>query len=144
MNIPFTLVGLDHIVFLVDDMKKALEFYQNFLGCHSGYSYPDLGMEQVWVGSSLIVLWDTTHPGGKNARPSLPGGQNVHHVCIGTSPLDHNSFRQHCKNHGVEITQEEFHCGARGMGHSFYLRDPFGNLLEIKGPAEYADGSDRG
>ena len=30
--------------------------------------------------------------------------------------------------------------GAWGMGHSFYFRDPFGNMLEVKGPAEYPDG----
>jgi catechol 2,3-dioxygenase-like lactoylglutathione lyase family enzyme len=41
---PFTLVGLDHIVFIVDDMKKALDFYQGVLGCVPGYSYPALGM----------------------------------------------------------------------------------------------------
>lgn len=144
MSIPFTLVGLDHVVFLVDDMKKALEFYQEFLGCQSGYTYPELGMEQVWVGGSLIVLWDTTHPGGKNAASSIKGGQNVHHVCVGTSPLDHEAFREHCRTHDVVIEREAFHGGARGMGHSFYLRDPFGNLLEIKGPAEYADGRETG
>jgi glyoxylase I family protein len=26
------------------------------------------------------------------------------------------------------------------VGHSFYIKDPFGNTLEIKGPAEYPDG----
>jgi hypothetical protein len=30
-----------------------------------------------------------------------------------------------------------FECAA---GHSFYIHDPFGNKLEIKGPAEYPDG----
>ena len=143
MKTPFTLVGLDHVVFLVDDMNKALTFYQDFLGCQPGYTYPDLGMEQVWVGASLIVLWDTTHPGAKKARPTISGGQNVHHVCIGTSPLDHETFRQHCERHGVLIDREETHGGARGIGHSFYLRDPFDNLLEIKGPAEYPDGRDK-
>ena len=36
--------------------------------------------------------------------------------------------------------REALHGGARGMGHSFYIRDPFGNKLEVKGPAEYPDG----
>ena len=143
MKIPFTLVGLDHVVFLVDDMSKALTFYQDFLGCQPGYTYPKLGMEQVWVGSSLIVLWDTTHPGAKNARTTISGGQNVHHVCIGTSPIDHDTFRQHCERHGVVIDREETHGGARGISHSYYLRDPFDNLLEIKGPAEYPDGREK-
>jgi extradiol dioxygenase family protein len=40
----------------------------------------------------------------------------------------------------VKIDREAFHGGARGMGHSFYFFDPFGNKLELKGPAEYPDG----
>ncbi len=36
-------------------------------------------------------------------------------------------------HHGVTIEREAMHGGARGMGHSFYIRDPFGNLLEVKG-----------
>jgi len=87
MDAPFTLVGIDHVVFLVDDMNKALEFYQNILGCQSGYSYPALEMEQVWAGSALIVLWDITHPGATSAVPPVQGGRNVDHVCIATSPF---------------------------------------------------------
>jgi glyoxylase I family protein len=137
---PFALVGLDHVVFIVDDMKRALDFYQGVLGCVPGYSYPNLGMEQVWCGASLIVLWDITHPGGSTAAPPVRGGRNVDHVCIATGPLDQEAFRKHLQSHGVSIEREALHGGARGMGHSFYIHDPFGNKLEIKGPAEYPDG----
>ncbi|SMY08963.1 VOC family protein [Flavimaricola marinus] len=137
---PFTLTGIDHVVFLVDDMARALQFYHQVLGCQPGYSYPALGMEQVWAGSALIVLWDTTHPGAADAVPPVAGGRNVDHVCIATSPFDHVALRSHLAAHGVEIEREALHGGARGMGHSFYIRDPFGNKLEIKGPAEYPDG----
>ncbi len=140
MSIPFTLTGIDHVVFLVDDMPKALDFYHKVLGCTEGYVYPALGMEQVWCGASLIVLWDTTHPGAKDAVPPVKGGRNVDHVCIATSPFDHERMRAHLERHGVAIEREAMHGGARGMGHSFYIRDPFGNKLEIKGPAEYPDG----
>lgn len=40
---PFSLVGIDHIVFIVDDMTRALDFYRNVLGCRDGYSYPASG-----------------------------------------------------------------------------------------------------
>jgi glyoxylase I family protein len=140
MAIPFAPVGIDHIVLLIDDMKRALTFYTDVLGCRPGYSYPALGMEQVWFGSSLIVLWDVTHPGGRKAAPPVTGGRNVDHVCLATSPFDHDELRTHLDKHGVEIVQEAFHGGARGMGHSFYIHDPFGNKIEIKGPAEYPDG----
>ena len=140
MTIPFTLTGIDHVVFLVDDMPKALDFYHNVLGCQPGYVYPALGMEQVWAGSALIVLWDITHPGATDAIPPVQGGRNVDHVCIATSPFEHEAMRTHLEKHGVGIEREAMHGGARGMGHSFYIRDPFGNKLEIKGPAEYPDG----
>lgn len=77
---PFTLVGFDHVVFVVDDLARAGTFYQTVLGCVPGYSYPALGMEQLWCGASLIVLWDITHPGAIGAIPPIKGGRNVDHV----------------------------------------------------------------
>ena len=139
---PFSLVGIDHVVFIVDDMPKALAFYQDVLGCAPGYSYPTLGMEQVWAGAALIVLWDTTHPGAASAVPPVKGGRNVDHLCIATSPFQPDAMRAHLAAHGVEIDREATHGGARGVGLSFYIFDPFGNKLEIKGPAEYPDGRD--
>lgn len=140
MTVPFTLVGIDHVVFLVDDMPRAMGFYRDVLGCVPGYSYPGLGMEQVWAGAALIVLWNTTHPGAASAVPPVAGGRNVDHVCIATSPFDPAAMRAHLAAQGVLIDREATHGGARGMGHSFYIFDPFGNKLEIKGPAEYPDG----
>lgn len=139
-NPPFSLVGIDHVVFLVDDMTRARRFYDQVLGCQSGYSYPALGMEQVWCGAALIVLWDITHPGAAGAVPPIAGGRNVDHICIALSPFDHTAMRAHLAAHDVAIEREAMHGGARGMGHSFYIRDPFGNKLELKGPAEYPDG----
>ncbi|MGJ8529093.1 VOC family protein [Maritalea sp.] len=138
-SIPFSLAGIDHIVFLVDDLEKAMRFYLDVLGCQPGYSYPELGMEQVWAGISLIVLWDYTHEGGSEARPPVLGGQNVDHVCLAAGPFDHNELRSHLKQHGVEIEREAFHGGARGVGNSFYFCDPFGNKIELKGPPPHPD-----
>lgn len=140
MKAPFTLVGIDHVVFLVDDMDRALAFYRDILGCQMGYSYPDLGMEQVWAGAALIVLWDTTHSGAKGAVPEVAGGRNVDHICIATSPCSPDDMRAFLEANGVTVEREAVHGGARGVGHSFYVFDPFGNRLELKGPAEYPDG----
>ena len=137
---PFSLVGIDHVVLLVDDMAKAMTFYGDALGAVPGYSYPALGMEQVWCGSALIVLWDTSHPGAASAIPPVKGGCNIDHICIATSPFAPQALRAHLAAHGVAIDREATHGGARGMGHSFYIHDPFGHKLEIKGPAEYPDG----
>lgn len=137
---PFALVGIDHVVLLVDDLDRAMRFYQQVLGCQPGYSYPAIGMEQVWCGNALIVLWDTTHPGATSAVPPVEGGRNMDHVCIALTPFDHDAFRAHLRAHAVDIVHEAFHGGARGQGHSFYVLDPFGNKLELKGPPVYPDG----
>ena len=100
-------------------------------------------MEQLWCGAALIVLWDITHPGAANAVPPVRGGRNVDHVCIALSPFDDGAMRAHLHAHKVEIVHEALHGGARGMGNSFYVLDPWGNKLELKGPAVYPDGRER-
>jgi glyoxylase I family protein len=137
---PFTMVGIDHIVFIVDDLAKAVKWYGDVLGCQPGYSYPDLGMEQLWCGGALIVIWDITHPGAEGAIPPVKGGRNVDHVCFALGPFDQDAMRAHLAAHQVEIDREAFHGGARGMGKSFYVFDPWGNKLELKGPPIYPDG----
>ena len=133
-DIPFTLVGLDHVVFLVDNMDVALDFYRGVLGCQDGYSYPALGMQQVWCGSALIVLWDVTHPGAASAVPPVAGGRNVDHVCFRVEPFDAEALRRHLAAHGVEAGEVESRYGAEGEGPSIYLNDPEGNTVELKGP----------
>jgi glyoxylase I family protein len=137
---PYSIVGIDHVVFLVNDMERALKFYLDGLGCVPGYSYPDLGMEQLWCGSALIVLWDTTHPGAADAVPPVAGGRNVDHVCIAVNPFEPEEVRSHLGAYGIKIDREAQHGGARGVGKSFYFLDPFGNKIELKGPAIYPDG----
>ena len=136
---PFGLAGIDHVVLLVDDMARAMAFYGDVLGCQHGYSYAHIGMEQVWAGNALIVLWDTAHPGAARAVPPVAGGRNMDHLCIATTPCAPDEMRAHLAAHGVPIEREAIHGGARGLGHSFYIRDPFGTLLEIKGPPPHPD-----
>jgi catechol 2,3-dioxygenase-like lactoylglutathione lyase family enzyme len=140
---PFSLVGIDHVVFIVDDIDKAIRFYTEVLGCQHGFSYPKIGMEQFWCGSSLIVLWDLNNPGGHKARPPVAGGRNVDHVCLALSPFDKDEMRAHLKAHNVTIESEAFHGGSRGMGVAFNILDPFGNKLELKGPPVYPDGREQ-
>lgn len=134
---PFSLVGIDHVVLLVTDMQRALDFYREVLGATIGFSYPGLAMEQLWCGVSLIVLVDISAPEADYARPAIAGGRNMDHVCLMLSPFDHDAMRAHLAAHQVPIDREAFHGGARGQSHSFYILDPFGNKLELKGPPVY-------
>ena len=133
-DVPFRIGGLDHVVLLVTDMEKAMQFYVGALGCRPAYSYPSVAMEQVWCGTELIVLIDISQPNGQQARPPVEGGRNMDHVCLSIGPYDAEAMRAHLARHNVEIEREAIHGGARGMGHATYVLDPFGNKIELKGP----------
>ena len=96
---PIDPVGIDHVVFYVTDMTASLAFYEGVLNCRPGFSYPDLGMEQVWFGAALIVLWDVTHPGAAHRVPGVAGGRNVDHVCLACGPFDPDALRRHLSAH---------------------------------------------
>jgi catechol 2,3-dioxygenase-like lactoylglutathione lyase family enzyme len=132
---PFALEGLDHVVLLVDDMAAASAFYRDVVGCTVDRSLPQYGMLQLRAGAALIDLVDIGSEAGAWARPQVAGGRNMDHVCIATGAWDEAAMRAHLAAHGVEIVEEGIRYGARGDGLSFYVRDPSGNTVELKGPA---------
>jgi glyoxylase I family protein len=133
--LPFALEGIDHIVLLVDDMAAAQGFYCGVIGCTVENALPQYGMLQLRTGAALIDLVDISAEGGAWARPPAPGGRNLHHVCIATGPWDEAAMRAHLAAHDVAIVEEGIRGGARGEGLSFYVKDPAGNVLELKGPS---------
>ena len=131
---PFDLEGIDHVVLLVDGMAEAERFYREVVGCTIENALPQYGMLQLRAGAALIDLVDVAGEEGAWARPPVPGGRNMDHVCIATGRWDEAAMRAHLAAHGVEIVEEGIRGGARGDGLSFYVRDPSGNTLELKGP----------
>ncbi len=133
---PFALEGLDHVVLLVNDMAEAELFYREVVGCTVENALPQYGMLQLRAGAALIDLVDIGAEEGAWGRPKVPGGRNMDHVCIATGPWDEAAMRAHLAAHDVEIVEEGIRGGARGDGLSFYVKDPSGNVLELKGPPE--------
>ncbi|MEM9798077.1 MAG: VOC family protein [Pseudomonadota bacterium] len=137
---PFSPLGLDHVVIWVRDLPEAVAWYCKVLGCRPGYRYPDIAMEHLWFGSILIGLWDADDPRAAYAAPSRDG-TNMDHLGLAIGPFDMTDLRAHLATHDVTIEKEVEQGGARGIGHSVYLRDPWGNRIELKGPPIYADGA---
>jgi glyoxylase I family protein len=131
---PFALEGLDHVVLLVRDMGEAERFYRQVVGCTVEKRLAAYGMLQLRAGAALIDLVDIGSEEGAWGRPPVEGGRNMDHVCIATGPCDEAAMRAHLAAHDVEIVEEGIRGGARGDGLSFYVRDPSGNQLELKGP----------
>ena len=131
---PFALEGIDHVVLLVRDMAEAQHFYLAVLGCTVDRALPEFGMLQLRAGASLIDLVDIGSAEGEWGRPEVEGGRNMDHVCISTGLCEEAAMRAHLARHGVAVVEEGIRYGAKGDGMSFYIRDPSGNQIELKGP----------
>jgi catechol 2,3-dioxygenase-like lactoylglutathione lyase family enzyme len=132
---PSALEGIDHVVLLVDGMAAAKAFYCEVIGCSVDNALPEYGMLQLRAGAALIDLVDIASDEGAWARPPAAGGRNLDHVCLATGRWDEAALRAHLAAHRVEIVEEGIRYGARGDGLSFYVRDPSGNTIELKGPS---------
>ena len=60
-------------------------------------------------------------------------GRNVDHFAVRLSEFDEAAIRAHLASHGVEAGDVGDRYGALGMGPSMYIRDPDGNVVELKG-----------
>ena len=131
---PFALEGIDHILLLVNGMASATRFYTRVLGCTVEGKLPQYGMLQLRAGAALIDLVDISVSQGAWAKPPADNGRNLDHLCLALGAHDEKKLRRHLARHRVEIIEEGVHGGSRGESLSLYVRDPSGNVVELKGP----------
>ena len=131
-----TLARLDHVVFRIADIERSIAFWRDVLGCTVEKVQEDLGLWQIRAGEALIDL--VTVDGKLGARGGAAAGRegrNVDHVCLRVDPWDEEAIAAHLERHGVPIWERGNRYGSEGMGPSFYIPDPGGNVIELKGPA---------
>lgn len=129
---PFQLERIDHVVLIVDDMPRALEFYEEVLGAKAEGDLMQFGMMQLRVGDSMIDLVDIADERGAWAAPDVEGGRNVDHFAIAIGKVDDADLKAHLGKHGVDVHEEGMRSGAKGRGYSWYIRDPWNNVIELK------------
>ncbi len=134
---PLEISEIDHIVLRVSDVDRAILFYSRVLGCVEERRIEELGLYQLRAGRALIDLVDIAAPLGR-AGGAAPGEQarNLDHFCLRIEPFDEVEIRRVLKENGVEAGPTERRNGAQGTGPSIYIRDPDGNVVELKGPAD--------
>lgn len=132
---PPKLLGLDHVVLRVRELDAALRFYVGTLGCSEERRSDALGLVQLRAGAALIDLVPVDSPLGKHGGGAPdPAAKNVDHFCLRIEPFDAEALAAHLRAHGVEPGDVGERYGADGYGPSMYLRDPDGNVVELKGP----------
>lgn len=126
---------IDHVVLRVVDLERMLGFYCGVLGCAVEIRREDLGLVQLRAGRSMIDLVPVDGTIGRQggAAPG-PEGRNLDHFCVRVDPFDAEAIRRELAAHGIEPGPVEQRYGAEGRGPSIYVKDPEGNMVELKGP----------
>lgn len=128
---------LDHVVLRVSDMERMIDFYCQVLGCTLEKRQEQFGLVQLRAGASLVDLVDVDGALGR-AGGAAPGngGRNVDHFCFRLEPFEPEAIKSHLASHGVAPGEMASRYGAEGQGPSFYISDPEGNTVELKGPPD--------
>jgi catechol 2,3-dioxygenase-like lactoylglutathione lyase family enzyme len=132
MTNPIELKGLDHVVIRARQPDATIAFYRDVLGCPIERQL-DIGLVQLRAGASLIDIVPVESPLGKMGGPPPSAGRNMDHFCLKLARFDESAIRTHLAAHGVDAGPAERRYGADGYGQSIYVKDPEGNVVELKG-----------
>jgi catechol 2,3-dioxygenase-like lactoylglutathione lyase family enzyme len=118
------VTGLDHVVINTADVERSLAFY---LG--------ELGLEPVRVDEWRRgeVFFPSARVDATTILDLLPlprDGENVNHLCLVVEPTDFDALAASGRFEVVDGPDLRF--GAQGDGTSLYVRDPDGNVVELR------------
>jgi glyoxylase I family protein len=123
---PFKIAELDHVVLRCRDQQRAYDFYTRTLGLVEERRIDAIGLIQLRAGNSMIDLVPAKQPRIEDAR-------NVDHFCLAVEAGSMAEIAEYMRERSVEVIGEPVErYGARGMGLSIYIRDPEGNIVELK------------
>eukprot|EP00594_Rhizosolenia_setigera_P002290 CAMPEP_0178953564 /NCGR_PEP_ID=MMETSP0789-20121207/8489_1 /TAXON_ID=3005 /ORGANISM="Rhizosolenia setigera, Strain CCMP 1694" /LENGTH=172 /DNA_ID=CAMNT_0020634837 /DNA_START=487 /DNA_END=1005 /DNA_ORIENTATION=+ len=57
------------------------------------------------------------------------------HLCLRVDPFNKDEIVCFLKENDIEIFSEGLRYGSEGQGESIYIKDPEGNVVELKGPS---------
>ena len=137
----FEVAGIDHIVLRTTKLQVMLEFYTGVLGCQvERKTSPKTGLTQLRAGNALIDLVVVDSLLGKlgGSAPSHTGN-NLDHFCLQLKPISEEEMIAHLESNGVEVGEFDDRYGAQGFGKSVYVKDPEGNVVELRSQIRIPD-----
>lgn len=160
---PFELKRLDHVVIRCHNYKEMFEFYTQVLGCTidkpADVNRFGGALTHLRAGDAMIDLLSydesaLTEEGRQAVMKMHGGGEGVRqidkslsdiacfkaemstmdHLCIRASPFDEKMIVEFMNEMGVNVIDSGHRYGSEGIGPSVYVKDPEGNVVELKGP----------
>ena len=121
---------------MVSNVKCAINFYCDALGCSVDRERPDLGLYHLRAGTAFIDLVDIHGKLGKQSLGSRKAeGRNVDHFALRIESFVEQDISSHLVAFDVKIGELFQRYGADGDDPSIYISDPDNNTIELKGPA---------
>lgn len=118
------VVALDHLVLNVADVERAIGWYVDELGLEpvrlDEFRRGEVFFPSARIDEGTIIDFLATEP----------TGSNVDHLCLVIEATDLDALVASGRFDVARGPSEVF--GARGMGRSVYVRDPDGNLVELR------------
>jgi catechol-2,3-dioxygenase len=131
------ILGIDHIVLRTTQLDEMLQFYCDVLGCSVERSLAEIGLIQLRAGMSLIDLVPVDSELGRlGGKPPSQDGRNLEHFCLSLKAIDEAQLSQYLSEHQIEHEALVERYGAVGFSKSVYVKDPEGNVVELKLPVE--------
>jgi catechol 2,3-dioxygenase-like lactoylglutathione lyase family enzyme len=129
------VTGLDHLVLRVADGERSLAWYQGVLGLAGErveeWRRGEVPFPSVRVDARTII----------DLLVGAPTGTNVDHVCFVVADGDLDGLVESGTVDVVGDGPIDGLFGAQGFARSLYVRDPDGNVVELR---TYPGGSSAG
>lgn len=127
MNAP-TVTGIVEVAVYVEDVPRAVKFYETVLGLVT--IDLDERLTAMGVGGRQVLL--VCKRGASATIPDIPhDATGRQHIAFSTVESDMDAWADRLHAHGVAIDRDRR--WDRG-GRSLYFRDPEGHTLELASP----------
>jgi len=118
------VIGFDHVVLNVADVERSLRFYCEELGLE-GLRVDEWRRKEVFFPSVRV---DATTIIDLLSTPR--SGENVNHICLVVEAEDFDAVKASGQYDVVDGPDVRW--GAQGDATSLYVRDPDGNVVELR------------